>query len=292
MNRKPPIKTWSTPAAVEDRRAIPCALCGGNDFRQHLSCEGFAYVKCATCSLVQINPQPLAEQVQQRYRDHHGKDYFSYELENEAAFFDLQKRALADVGFYDLEKSLKAKAGSPPSAIDVGCATGALLAFLQERGWDVAGVEISPSAEYAQARLGIPISRSNLEDSHLPAESFDLVFVSHLLEHLNNPRAFLHETWRILRPGACLLLTTPNIDGFQARLFGSRWRSAIFDHLYLFSLRTLKQLLEKAGFVTEKVCSWGGFAAGSVPLPLKRFADKTAKALGFGDVMMLRARKR
>jgi hypothetical protein len=87
------------------------------------------------------------------------------------------------------------------------------------------------------------------------------------------------------------MLTTPNISGFQARLMGSRWRSAIFDHLYLFSKRTVTAILKANGFITEEVYTWGGLAAGIAPMPVKAFADRAAKALGAGDVMLVKARK-
>jgi SAM-dependent methyltransferase len=238
-----------------------------------------------------MNPQPLAVNVQRRYRELYGSDYFSYELENEDAFLELQQRALEDAGFFQLEKELLESCGGPPGVLDVGCATGALLGFLQERGWKTTGVEISPSAEYARTKRGIAVTGKSLEDSRFPDDSFDIALASHLVEHLNGPGAFLRELWRVMRPGARLLVTTPNIDGFQARLFKSRWRSAIFDHLYLFSARTFREMLKAAGFVTEGVYTWGGLAAGTAPLPIKRFADMTAKALGLGDVMLVKARK-
>ena len=290
MSKSHPIKTWSTPVAQEGRKLVPCALCGGMRFRPRLSCEGFSYVRCAGCGLVQINPQPLAGCVERRYRELFGSDYLSYELRNEAAFLDLQKLALGDAGFYRIERELLEATGQP-SVLDVGCATGALLAFLRERGWQVAGAEISPSAEYARTKRGIAVKQASLEECHFPGGSFDLVLASHLIEHLNEPASFVREAWRVLRPGARLLLTTPNIDGFQARLFGSRWRSAIFDHLYLFSARTLAAMLSAAGFAVEGVYTWGGLAAGTAPVPLKAIADRAAKMLGLGDVMLVKARK-
>ena len=256
-----------------------------------LRCEGFAFVRCVRCGLVQMNPQPLAAEVGRRYGESFGNDYLSYELQNEVTFLELQKRALEDAGFYRIEQDLFENAARPPSVLDAGCATGALLAFLKERGWQATGVEISPSAEYAQARRGIDVRQASLEECRFPGESFDLAHASHLIEHLNKPALFVGEVWRVLRPGARLLLTTPNIDGFQARLFGSRWRSAIFDHLYLFSVRTLKAMLRAAGFVVEGVYTWGGLAAGTAPPRIKAIADKTAKMLGFGDVMLIKARK-
>ncbi|MDR1277289.1 MAG: class I SAM-dependent methyltransferase, partial [Treponema sp.] len=77
-----------------------------------------------------------------------------------------------------------------------------------------------------------------------------------------------------------------------ARLFRSRWRSAIFDHLYLFSIKTLSALLGETGFRVEKVVTWGGLAAGSSPALIKTLADRGAKRFGFGDVMLIRAAKK
>jgi len=290
MSARQPAKTWSTPVTAEERQPIPCALCGGGQFKPSLSCEGFSYVKCAACGLVQINPQPLAADVERRYKQSYGNDYLAYEQKNEAAFLELQKLALADAGFDRIEQKLMCNNGKP-SVVDIGCATGALLAFLRDRGWQTTGVEISPSAEYARHERKLDIRSQNLEDCRFPPESFDVALASHVIEHLNNPAAFIREVGRLLRRGGYFMLTTPNIDGFQARLLGGRWRSAIFDHLYLFSIRTIKALLKAQGFMIEGIYTWGGLAAGIAPLPLKAFADKTAKALGVGDVMLVKARK-
>jgi 2-polyprenyl-3-methyl-5-hydroxy-6-metoxy-1,4-benzoquinol methylase len=290
MSFRQPQKTWSTPVTKEECRPVPCALCGGGRFKPSLSGEGFSYVKCAACGLVQINPQPLAADVERRYRQSSGNDYLAYELKNETAFLVLQQLALADAGFDRIERELMQKDGKP-SVVDLGCATGALLAFLRDRGWQTTGVEISPSAEYARNERGLDVRCQNLEDCRFPPESFDLALASHVVEHLNNPGIFIRQTWQLLRRGAYFLLTTPNIDGFQARLLGRRWRSVIFDHLYLFSARTIKSMLKAQGFVIEGIYTWGGLAVGIAPIPLKTFADRTAKTLGLGDVMLVKARK-
>ncbi len=287
------MKTWSTPVAVEHTRMIPCNLCGGTRFRRRLRCEGFSFVRCTACGLVQMNPQSEPGDVAKRYREHHGKDYLDYELANEASFLRLQRLALQDAEFGGVEARLGAeKKGAPPRLLDVGCATGALLETLARRSWDVTGVELcTPSAEYARTVRGLRVHDRPLEEIHLDDESFDVVLASHLIEHLNDPRSFVREVWRILTPGGYFMVTTPNIAGLQARLFGSRWRSAIYDHLYLFSVSTLRRLLGEAGFSVEKTVTWGGLGMGSAPLWIKRIADRWAKPFGFGDVMILRARK-
>jgi SAM-dependent methyltransferase len=238
-----------------------------------------------------MNPQPLADEVGRRY----GEDYLVYELANEEPFLELQLLALKDSGFWDLEGELKKRReldGRKPRVLDCGCAAGALLAELRDRGWDCAGVEICRAeAEYARRERKLDVRSLPLEENRFPGASFDAVLASHLIEHLNSPAAFVSEVRRILAPGGFFIVTTPNIDGFQARLFRGRWRSAIFDHLYLFSVKTLSALLVQKGFVIEKTVTWGGLAAGTAPRPLKRLFDRLAKRCGFGDVVLIRARK-
>jgi 2-polyprenyl-3-methyl-5-hydroxy-6-metoxy-1,4-benzoquinol methylase len=295
------------PASGAKSGAVPCNYCGGLIFKPALECEGFNFVRCKKCGLVQRNPQPVKEEIIARYSKIFGDDYLSYELENEAAFLKLQQLALRDAGFDKTEKAafLRARsvaraesagncesAGSAPSVLDAGCATGALLAFLRSRGWRVTGVEISPCAVYAQKERGLDVRDIPLEENNFQNESFDAVLASHLVEHLNDPRSFFTQARRILKKDGYMFITTPNISGLQARLFGGRWRSAIFDHLYLFSKRTLLKMLKNCGFKTEGVYTWGGLAAGVAPVFLKKPADFLAKRLGFGDVMIVRARKR
>jgi SAM-dependent methyltransferase len=280
------VKTWSTPVMGEECRPVPCTLCGGNVFIPYFSCNDsgatFSYVRCAHCGLVQINPQPEPAAVASRYD--RGEDYLAYEQKNEAAFLRLQDLALRDAGFFALEKT-------NGRILDIGCATGALLASLETRGWTVQGVEISgPQAAYCRHR-GLNVSSLPLEENHFPPEYFDVVSASHLIEHLNDPGVFVREIYRILKKGGRFYVTTPNIAGFQARLFGGRWRSAIFDHLYLFSRKTLCVLLERAGFRIERCSTWGGLAAGTAPKPVKALFDRAAKRFGFGDVMIVRALK-
>jgi len=118
-----------------------------------------------------------------------------------------------------------------------------------------------------------------------------VVIASHLIEHLNDPASFTAEVYRILSIGGYFFVTTPNISGMQAHLFKNRWRSAIFDHLYLFSVKTLTRLLAGKGFTVEKISTWGGLAKGAAPEKVKRLFDKAAKRFGFGDVMIIRAVK-
>jgi len=277
-------KTWSAPAASEEKRLIPCALCGQHSFKPSLSCEGFSYVRCALCGLVQINPQPAEADIKRRYGEH----YLAYELENEDSFFNLQLLGLADTGFGGPELAGSGK----KRVLDIGCATGRLLEHLREKGWETTGVEISgPQAEYCRQKRNLDVRSLPLTENRFPNGAFEAVLASHLIEHLNDPAGLVSEVSRILAPEGRFFVTTPNIAGFQARLFSTRWRSAIPDHLYLFSVKTLSRLLAEKGFAIEKTVTWGGLAAGTAPAPVKRLFDRAAKRFGFGDVVMVRAKR-
>ena len=286
------VKTWSTTPRGEQTERVRCALCGGRDPAPFLACggtaerpgDGFAFVRCRACRLVYQDPRPAFEDLRRRY----GPDYFSYELANEKNFFDLMRLGLADIAF---DRVAECFAGSR-TFLDIGCATGMLAEWMQGRGWEARGVDVCrESAEYGQRVRGVDIHVGTLEEARFPDAAFSAVHFSHLIEHVPDPRGFLLEVRRILRDDGRAVVTTPNIGGFQAWLFGPGWGSAIADHVVLFSKATLGRLLAETGFTVERLVTWGGLAAGTAPGWLKRPMDRMAKRWGFGDVMLFLVRK-
>ncbi len=284
MTNAAPVKTYSSAPRQERREEIPCPLCGSLDARLRLQGEGFRFVRCSSCSLVYQNPRPVFEDLRERY----GSQYFSYELENDRNFFTLMKLGLADIDFDRLTALLP----RPRRFLDVGCATGMLVEEMKGRGWESQGVDLCrESAEYGGRVRSVSIFAGTLEEARFPVGAFHAVHFSHLIEHVPDPRAFLSEVARILAPGGYAVITTPNVDGLQAKLFGARWRSAIPDHLTLFSPATLRRMVEETGFSVERTVTWGGLAKGTAPAFVKNPADRLAKKLGFGDVMLFLAQR-
>jgi 2-polyprenyl-3-methyl-5-hydroxy-6-metoxy-1,4-benzoquinol methylase len=263
---------------------IACNVCGKRDKKVYWDCEDFSFAKCRHCGLVYQYPQPAFEELKARYR----QAYFQYELENDQNFFELMVLGLKDIGFDKLPDSYF------PSRrfLDIGCATGLLVRHMRDSGWEAQGVELcEESASYGIQTRGVPIFIGTLEAAAFPENYFSVIHFSHLIEHVPDPSLFLTEVRRILAPGGMAIITTPNRQGLQARLLGRNWRSAIADHLTLFSKKTFAQLLKKAGFASEKVVTWGGLAKGLAPPWLKRPIDQLAKKWGFGDVMLFQVKK-
>lgn len=285
------MKTFATRPRREPHAVLPCPLCGGRAFRPLWDLSDFSFVTCLDCGLVQQNPQPLAESVLARYDE----SYLEYESARQFDYAKLERMALADLRFPAIEAEVFSEAAPlhrRPRMLDVGCATGALLATFSEAGWDCVGVEpCAPAAEYGRERFGLDIRSSTLEAASLTEASFDVIHASHLIEHLNDPVAFLKEVVRLVAEDGYVIITTPNIGGFQARVLGAAWRSAIYDHLYLYSWRTLPAMLSACGLRVLRSITWGGWAAGLRPSFVKRPLDLAAKKFGFGDVMAFLCRR-
>ena len=226
-------KTYSSVPGEERQETVPCPCCGSRDYRPFLACNGFGFVKCRSCAIVFQNPRPVFDDVRRRY----AADYFSYELTNESTFFGLMRLGLDDIRFREQDER---KARTPRTFLDIGCATGMLIESMKGEGWDARGVDVCrESAEYGRQHRGVDIFPGTLDEARFADGQFGVVHFSHLIEHVPDPRGFLGEVRRILAPGGYAVITTPNIDGLQARLFGKAWRSAIADHLVLFSKKTL-----------------------------------------------------
>lgn len=285
------MKTYSSsPLPREKLELADCPICGSSEFQPRWDLGSFRFVTCLDCGHVYQNPRPSPEDLELRYDE----DYLDYEIENMKNFFHLMRKGLEDAGFSSFEAELKAELGDArlPRALDIGCATGVLLVYLQGRGWDCTGIDVcEPAVEYGRTYLGVDIRLGSLEDQDFEEASFDLIHSSHVIEHIPDPEAFLQGVQRLLRPGGIFILTTPRTGSFQEKFWASKWRSVIADHVHLFSRENLQRLLVQSGFTLEHWVSWGGIPQGKAPRIVKRLVDRAAKAFGFGDVMLVRARK-
>ncbi len=144
------------------------------------------------------------------------------------------------------------------AVLDLGCASGGLLALLRPRAGHLAGLELSATAARAAAEIGDEVVQGALEDADLPfaAGRFDLVVLADVLEHLADPAAALGRAAGWCRPGGAILVSVPNVAHWSARLALARGRwpqeeRGTFDasHLRWFTRDSLGALLADAGLL-------------------------------------------
>jgi SAM-dependent methyltransferase len=147
-------------------------------------------------------------------------------------------------------KRLHALAGRPGRALDIGCGRGVTLFHLRELGWEVAGIERSPTAaEHARDELDLDVDTAGFDPKRYASEQYDLVILWHVLEHLTEPLEALAGIARMIPPGGILAVSVPNLDSWQAGLSHYGWfHLDLPRHRVHFTAAGLKRRLEALGF--------------------------------------------
>lgn len=152
----------------------------------------------------------------------------------------------------------------PGKLLDVGCGGGRFMHRMARKGWEAEGIDFDEKAtQKITRRYGLKTYTGDLLACRLPAASYDAITLSHAIEHVPDPAAVLTECLRLLKPGGRLVITTPNIEGIAAAMFGPHWRGwEPPRHLHLFSTSSLTKLLLKTGFEIAEVRTSAADAAG------------------------------
>ena len=136
-----------------------------------------------------------------------------------------------------------------PRVLDIGCGRGLLLRAFRQQGCDVAGTEFSDGAcRFAREVLKIPVRVGLLSELNFSDQSFDVVVMWHVLEHVSDPRPTLAEVSRILKPGGIFLVGVPDFGSPEARLTKAGWFHLDMPrHLSHHTRASLEKCLQNAG---------------------------------------------
>ena len=137
--------------------------------------------------------------------------------------------------------------------LEIGCSTGYQLIEFAGRGkFRLEGIDVDGEAiSYAKRILSLSAFQRTLRESEYPSNTFDMVILFNVIEHLRSPMSEVAEIARILKPGGNLVIKTPTSDGLQSRLFGSRWQALreVPRHLLLPSRQGMRALISQVGLL-------------------------------------------
>lgn len=152
-------------------------------------------------------------------------------------------REILDVEFRHLRRL---KPGERARLLDVGCGNGSFMAKARDAGWDVFGCDPDTSAlELARAQ-GLEVRQGDASAWEDMKGSFDVITLSHVLEHVPDPGTTLMQLRELLRGGGHLYIDTPNIDAIGHEVYGRYWQGLdVPRHLSVLSQRALVDLLGK-----------------------------------------------
>ena len=272
-------------------KAVPdCIICGsrGKPLYRNLRDRLFgtpgrwSLKRCPNpqCSLVWLDPMPIEDEI--------GKLYENYYTHAAAPAADRVKNKPRDLLFSCLNMAwslfliftpvywerkclflMHLEKETPGKLLEIGCGDGRRLVALRKLGWRTLGNEIDPaSADIARRNFNLEVKSEPLEKLGLAEETFDVIIMNHVIEHLCNPEEFLDVCRKLLKTGGRLVVVTPNVNSIGHKLFGRHWLGLDPPrHLHLFPSMALLDLAQKSGFrqktVWTSAANAQAFAAGS-----------------------------
>lgn len=225
-----------------------CPVCGSSDIhplhavKDHtVSGKEFVIWQCGQCTLRFTQDVPDANTIGPYYKS---PEYISHTDESKGLVNNLYKK----VRNYTLGQKAaliqKATGLSTGHILDVGCGTGAFLNTMQQKGWQVKGVEPDSDARNMARRLyDLEIAPPEALEA-FDSAFFDAITLWHVLEHVHELHPYMDRLHSLLKPNGRLFIAVPNYQSLDAEVYRLNW--AAYDvprHLYHFTPKAMKALL-------------------------------------------------
>ncbi len=228
--------------------SVPCPACGQKDSSLFYKRTGFFFEKCSVCDTVYVNPRPTIEMLIDHYRNSLAEKYFNehiYSKTEQGRVEHLLKPRLKKI--YTFCQKYNTNYGT---ILDVGAGYGTLCEIAKKDGKfeRVIGVEPNPSPANICRSKGIEVLEDFIENVQAKAIA-DVVTSIENIEHVFDPKTFLVSIYNILRKNGLLVITTPNIKGFDLLTLKDKSDNTTApDHLNYFHPKSMRFLLENCGF--------------------------------------------
>ncbi len=201
----------------------------------------FDIYRCEICHFEKQYPVP------QNPDDYYDEAYYT----GSADFSYQDERSKIDFHRYVWNARIKRIASHlppPGDFLDVGCAFGGLVEEASKFGYRAQGLDVSEFSIAEGKSRGLTIHRGTLESHPFAENSFDVITLIEVIEHLSDPQRVVHEISRLLRPGGVLVCQTADFDGRQAIDAGKEYHYYLPGHLSYFTAANLTSLLRNHGF--------------------------------------------
>ncbi len=178
------------------------------------------------------------------------EDYISH-TDSKRSLFERAYHFVKGIALKQKVKRIEQAQPQKGKLLDIGAGTGDFLLTAKNHGWDVLGSEPNEEARALAKEKGISLLE-NLET--LPADSFDVITMWHVLEHVYDLNEQISELKRLLKPGGSLFVAVPNYESYDATYYKEFW--AAYDvprHLWHFSKRSIQKLFEVQNMKVVKI---------------------------------------
>lgn len=326
------MKNWP----IEGLESIQvCPVCS-SDSRTKLYCQlrdhtsmcapgEWALYECMSCRSAYLNPRPKSKFIHLAYQVYYTHNKVERLTSDKLNGFRLLQRMMAN-GYRNAKFAMNLQPSSimgnliyfmpntrallnrelchlPPvpsgggRLLEIGFGDGHFLGLASLAGWDVVGIDPDPILVKNAKERGLNVFLGGLDVQQFKPDSFDVIIMNNVIEHIHNPIEVLIMCHRLLKFGGNIWIETPNIKSLGHAYFKQHWRGLEPPrHLVIFNPQSLNELLLKVGFRQIKhlpqarVCA-GFFSVSSLlerglglddrsPVPLKiRFVSMVAQII-------------
>jgi 2-polyprenyl-3-methyl-5-hydroxy-6-metoxy-1,4-benzoquinol methylase len=319
------MKTQPQQPVIRTSRQLECPICGSQGTQLYTDLEDrlfgvagrWGHRQCSdpSCGLIWLDPAPCAEDLHLAYQS-----YYTHQIAETPQHVVRNLYGLARDGYLQIRFGYNQGVGAPwqrllaplvvlhpggrdaidaealflpapqamARALDIGCGNGSNLRRMSELGWQMEGLDVDPIAIKQLQQQGLNAKLGSLFEQDYPDQTFQAIYMSHVIEHVADPIALLQECWRVLVPGGQLVLITPNMQSLGRTLLRSAWIGIDPPrHLLLYTQTSLTCLLKATNFTISRMSTTARGAKGilMVSWQVQRFDQKRASLTGYEQIV-------
>lgn len=236
---------------------VPCPACGeaeGHPFEV----RGYPFRECAGCGTAYHGPRPSEAQLREYYAS--AESYAFWAREIFPATAGRRREAISRPQARRLVEAADLAGAGRGLLVEIGAGSGLVLEEIRalDRFDRLLAVEPSPGLAATLRGKGFDVVESGWEDAPLPGLDADVVCSFEVIEHLFDPGAYLRAVHAALRAGGVLVLTCPNLRGFDFEVLGRDLADNFgLGHINMFHPASLTHLLERSGYEVRSVVTPG-----------------------------------
>lgn len=219
----------------------------------------YNYYRCSNskCHILWLSPFLSDERIMSVYNHYytHGSNGSKY-LVTKNTLYDCLTISINFINrILGLQKKRKSyflheiEKNRPGKLLEIGCGRGDRLVELKELGWEVMGQEVDSELFKPLQQKGINIIEGNIISNSLADNQFDVILLSHVIEHVASIKKLLIECHRLLKPGGKLYVSTSNARSLTHLIFSKNWFGLDAPRqVIVFTPNALKLTLIASGF--------------------------------------------
>ncbi|WNH08634.1 class I SAM-dependent methyltransferase [Thalassobellus suaedae] len=215
-----------------------------------VSGEEFELIKNSEYGFLETMPQPTLDKLPEYYKS---EDYISH-TDSQRNLFEKVYHLVRTVSLKKKLKLINSFASDTKNLLDVGCGTGDFLQTAKDNNWNATGIEPNNQARDIANKKTNDLVFNTDQLSKFKPESFDVITLWHVLEHLPDLEEQIATFKKLLKPNGTLIIAVPNYKSYDALYYKNYW--AAFDvprHLWHFNKSSISKLVSKVSMEVKKV---------------------------------------